>query len=151
MKRLFLLLYFLPLYVAAAPAERLLDVSEQIKQRIEQDHFQSIERLIQATILVECGGNYLAVGRDNDLGPLQITPVRLRDYNRRTGKGYTHQDCFRIEVSREIFIFYAQRIGTDKSNWQQIARRWNGGPAGHKIASTKQYWNKIQKQLNQIV
>jgi hypothetical protein len=29
-----------------------------------------------------------------------------------------------------------------------IARNWNGGPKGYKKDRTIQYWNKIEKQLN---
>ena len=30
---------------------------------------------------------------------------------------------------------------------EQLARRWNGGPAGDKKAATEAYWAKVKKHL----
>ena len=34
------------------------------------------------------------------------------------------------------------------SDFEAIARSWNGGPRWRKIDRTKKYWEKVEKQLN---
>jgi hypothetical protein len=73
-------------------------------------------------------------------GISQITPILLNDYNKRTGKRYTLNDCYDIQISKEIFLFYCMLYRT--SDFEYIAKRWNG--SGHK---TKHYWDEVKKQL----
>jgi hypothetical protein len=30
---------------------------------------------------------------------------------------------------------------------EQLARRWNGGPAGDRKSATEAYWNKVKKHI----
>jgi hypothetical protein len=34
------------------------------------------------------------------------------------------------------------------SDFETIARNWNGGPKGYKRNSTLHYWNKVEIELN---
>jgi hypothetical protein len=102
------------------------------------------ERFVQAVIKVESGGNPLAIGADMDYGLFQITPIRIKDYNMRTGNNHKHEDCFNPEISREIFDYYANRIGKDKH--EEIAKRWNTWSKLGSEAAIK-YWNKIKSYL----
>lgn len=73
-------------------------------------------------------------------GFFQIRPVRLEDYNRRTGNSFTMADMYDYHISEKIFLFYASEIGPYK--FERIARRWNGsGP------KTYIYWNRVKKYL----
>lgn len=99
------------------------------------------EKLMQAILEVESAGDTMAFNPLEDAyGPFQIRPVRLNDYNRRTGKQYVMNDCYTLRVSREIFRFYAVKIGQD---YETIAKRWNG--SGIK---TIEYWSKVRTVLN---
>lgn len=72
-------------------------------------------------------------------GIAQIRDIRIRDYNERTGKGYTLEDCLDSAISREVFMFYAEKIG----DYEKAAKKWNG--SGYK---TEVYWEKVKKELN---
>ncbi len=99
------------------------------------------ERLINAVIQVECGGNFMAFNlKEKAAGPFQIRPVRLRDYNLRTGNNRTLEECYNLEVSKEIFLYYARRTGYP--HYELIARNWNG--SGN---MTLQYWKKVKALL----
>jgi hypothetical protein len=99
------------------------------------------ERLIRAIGIVETKCDTLAYNPiEEAVGYFQIRPVRLEDYNKRTGSNYTMKDMFNYEISEKIFLYYAVQIGP--YDFEKIARRWNGsGPR------TIHYWNRIKKYL----
>ena len=97
--------------------------------------------LIYAIGLVENNGDTLAYNPvEEAAGFFQIRPVRLIDYNRRTGNNYTLNDMFDYKTSEKVFLYYASGIG--HNNFEKIAKNWNGsGPR------TIQYWNRVKKYL----
>jgi hypothetical protein len=96
------------------------------------------ERLINAIISVESKGDTRAYNPvEMATGAMQIRPIRIRDYNRRTGSNYTSKDCFSLSVSKEIFLYYAMKI--KYPNYEVIAREWNGSGR-----STLDYWKKVK-------
>jgi hypothetical protein len=102
---------------------------------------EAYARLIAAIGMVETMNDNNAYNpREEAAGIFQIRPIRLSDYNRRTGSSYTTRDLFRYEVSKKIFVYYADQIGPH--DFEQIARKWNG--SGHK---TTYYWNRIKTCL----
>jgi hypothetical protein len=135
--RLPLALFFMLLATkAAAPDIKSLAIAESIPI----DMLNFYETLMRAVVHVESSGDTLAYNAFEDAyGPFQIRPIRLKDYNRRTGKKYTMKDCFTLKVSREIFLYYARHIGSD---YETIAKKWNG--SGKK---TIEYWAKVKVQL----
>ncbi len=99
------------------------------------------ERLVNAVVQVESSGDTLAFNTtENAVGAFQIRPIRLSDYNERTGKNYQIRDCFNYGISREIFLYYAKKIGYP--DYETIAKSWNG--SGH---STQAYWEKVKALL----
>jgi hypothetical protein len=99
------------------------------------------ERLMQAILQVESAGDTMAFNAlEEAYGPFQIRPIRMADYNKRTGKGYSMKDCYSLKVSREVFLYYAVRIGTD---YEKIAKRWNGSGV-----LTIGYWARVKKILD---
>ena len=96
------------------------------------------KRLIYAIGMVETMNDTLSYNPiEEAAGYFQIRPIRLEDYNRRTGNKYTTRDLFNYEVSEKIFLYFADLIGP--YNFEQIARKWNG--SGN---MTTYYWNRIQ-------
>jgi hypothetical protein len=73
-------------------------------------------------------------------GYFQIRPIRLKEYNRRTGSNYTTRDLFNYSVSEKIFLYFADLIGP--YDLERIARKWNG--SGH---MTTYYWDRIKEYL----
>lgn len=98
------------------------------------------ETLLRAVMQVESKGDTLAYNPFEDAyGPLQIRPIRLVDFNMRTGKKYRLKDCYRPDIAKEIFMYYARQLGTD---FELIAKRWNGSGE-----MTIEYWKKVKACL----
>lgn len=99
------------------------------------------ERLIYAIGMVETNCDTLAYNAEEQAaGFFQIRPVRLKDYNERTGNNYEMKDLYDYKISEKIFLYYAWRTRND--NFEEIARKWNGsGP------KTIHYWKKVKKYL----
>lgn len=99
------------------------------------------ERLISAIVMVESLGDTLAINlSEKAYGAFQIRPIRLLDYNKRTGKNYTNKDCLNFKISKKIFLYYAENMSFP--DYQSIARKWNGSGK-----MTLVYWEKIKKYL----
>jgi hypothetical protein len=99
------------------------------------------KKLINAIGFVETMNNTLAYNPlEEATGIFQIRPIRLQDYNNRTGHNYKMKDLFDYEVSEKIFLYFADQIGP--YDLEQIARKWNG--SGH---MTTYYWNRIREFL----
>jgi hypothetical protein len=98
-------------------------------------------KLIYAIGMVETKLDTLAYNPEEEaVGYFQIRPIRLKDYNQRTGNRYKKQDLYDYYVSEKIFLYYASQIGP--YNFEKIAKNWNG--SGIK---TKQYWKNVKKHL----
>jgi hypothetical protein len=99
------------------------------------------DRLIKAVIQVESAGDTLAFNiPEKAIGAFQIRPIRVLDYNQRTGNNYKLENFSNYELSRKIFLYYADRIGFH--DYESIARNWNGSGK-----TTLDYWEKVKKQL----
>jgi hypothetical protein len=97
--------------------------------------------LIHAIGMVESQFDTLAYNPlEQASGYFQIRPIRLIDYNNRTGSTYTTQDLFTYSISEKIFLYYAALIGP--YDFERIARMWNGSGA-----STALYWEQVKKYL----
>lgn len=99
------------------------------------------EPLLDAISIVESGKNNLALNEaEGAYGALQIRQVRLDHYFQLTGKRYVLTDMYDYEKAKEVFIYFAMRIGDNQ--FEQISKRWNGsGPL------TEIYWNKVKALL----
>ena len=94
--------------------------------------------LIRAINLVEVGdGSDLYNEDEQAVGYFQIRPIRLADYNSRTGKMYQMSDLYNYDISKEIFLYY-----TNGRSYEKVAKSWNG--SGPKTIS---YWKKVKSKL----
>lgn len=135
-KRLLLTALFLILavYRAASPSTKHIVI-------FEPPALEPFRRLMNAIGYVETMNNpALYNPAEQAAGIFQIRPIRLEDYNRRTGSKYTMKDLYDTKISEKIFIYYANLIGP--YNPELIARNWNG--SGH---MTKYYWKRIKEYL----
>ena len=99
------------------------------------------DRLIKAVIMVESFGDTMAYNLTEEaIGAFQIRPIRLLDYNQRTGNNYKAEDCYNYRISKKIFLYYAKRIGFPE--YELIARNWNGSGR-----TTREYWEKVKSHL----
>jgi hypothetical protein len=98
-------------------------------------------KLIYAIGMVETKLDTLAYNPEEEaVGYFQIRPIRLLDYNIRTGSSYTLRDMYDYHIAEKIFLYYASQIGP--YNYEKIAKNWNGSGR-----MTRIYWNKVRKHL----
>ena len=109
---------------------------------VESKPIRPYERLIHAIGKVECNLDTLAYNPiEMATGYYQIRPIRIVDYNKRTGSHYTLNDMYDYYEAEKVFLYYADRIGP--YDFERIAKSWNG--SGYK---TVEYWNKVKRELN---
>jgi hypothetical protein len=108
---------------------------------IKNPPIEPFRNLIHAVGMVETSHDTLAYNPiEEAVGFLQIRPIRVEDYNRRTGSNYTMTDVYNYKISEKIFLYYASQIGP--YDFERIARNWNGSGA-----KTFQYWEQVKKHL----
>ncbi len=115
----------------------------------------TLEILLDALIQVESRGDSLTIGDNGKaVGILQIHPITVRDVNRILEKRgdtirYTYED--RNSQSKSIEMFYIWKSYYHvESDFETIARCWNGGPRGMNKPSTEYYWSKVETEINDI-
>jgi hypothetical protein len=131
MKKLaIILLMMIPLKVLA-PEDRAAYI-------FEPTIISPYEALIKAVVAVESsGGRFVYNAKENAVGAFQIRQIRVNSYNRLRGTNYELIDFYDYELSKEMFLFYAEG-----KTFEQASRDWNGsGP------KTTTYWSKIKKYL----
>ena len=101
--------------------------------------------LLKALKIVESDNNPAAIGKSNDKGILQITPILVKDVNR-FGYNFKHDDAFDIKKSEEMFYIIAEHY-CPNHDFEKMARIWNGGPNGYKKKHTIEYWNRVKENL----
>ena len=133
MKAILLTVIFLLIFRAVlAPEARMLWVEASKK-------IGKLDKIIEAVAWVESGhGKYVWNPEEGAVGWLQIRQCRVDDYNRQTGNNYRLEDFYDYELSRKMFIWYAEKIGLN--NTDLLIRKWNG--SGKK---TYEYLAKVQK------
>jgi hypothetical protein len=117
-----------------APSSSSLDVIRTIP-------VEPFKTLINAIGMVETQYDTLAYNPlEEAVGYFQIRPIRLEDYNIRTGSEYTMNDLFNYKISEKIFLYYAAELGP--YNFERIAKTWNGSGQG-----TILYWEQVKRFL----
>ena len=162
-RKLFLLgLVVYPLLFAATTAGGFKPIESPIKiepkpiEPISVVEVEPMDVLIDALIYVESKGNDSAIG-DRHLGSnyavgvLQIRPIMVREVNRILKlKGESHRfklkDRYNREKSIQMFLIWKEFHHND-SDFEAIARSWNGGSKGPQNPKTYSYWKKVEQQL----
>lgn len=102
---------------------------------------EPFKSLIHAIGMVETQYDTLAFNPlEEAAGYFQIRPIRLVDYNIRTGNSFSMNDLFNYKISEKIFLYYASVIGP--YDFERIAKAWNGSGE-----STIQYWEQVKRFL----
>ena len=79
------------------------------KEYAPDQHISEWETTQLALILTESQMDSLAVGKANDLGILQITPIFVDEVNRLVGKEqFSHQDALSPEKSLQMLAIYQE-------------------------------------------
>lgn len=119
---------------ASAPVTKQLTI-------ISTDPIEPYKKLISAIGSVETMHDTLAYNPvEQAVGYFQIRPIRLEDYNKRTGSKIKMKQLFDYKTSEKIFLYYAELAGP--YNFEKIAKNWNGsGPR------TLFYWKRVKNYL----
>ena len=108
---------------------------------IQPEAIRPFKPLIKAIGAVECNYDTLAYNSiEQATGFFQIRPIRVVDYNLRTGSTYELIDMFDYQIAESVFLFYASRIGP--YDFERVSRNWNG-----KWELTEDYWRRVQDNL----
>lgn len=106
----------------------------------KSEPIKPFKQLIYAIGMVEGNCDTLAYNPlEEATGYFQIRPIRLNDYNKRTGSNYKMKDLYDYYISEEIFLYYCDLVGP---NLETISKKWNG--LGY---MTVIYWNKVKEYL----
>jgi len=115
----------------------------------------TFEDLLDAIEWVESKGKADAVGKDGELGSFQIKKIYVDDvnrimdatrqqYNRTNRWQFCYEDRKNKHLGRVMTGIYLKHYG---GTFEKMARKHNGGPAGHKKESTKAYWQKVKARM----
>jgi DNA polymerase I-like protein with 3'-5' exonuclease and polymerase domains len=109
---------------------------------VQAENDQLYKLLAQAVKYHESRGDSTAFNaKEKAVGCFQIRPCRVNAYNAVRGTHYKLKDFYDIQLSEEMFLFYAKGKTLDKA-----ARDWNGsGPM------TLTYWQNIKLILKKII
>lgn len=113
------------------------EIPEEIEEVTEWDVF------VEALIQVESEGNTFAVGKTNDLGILQITPIYVKDVNRILGEERFTLDC-RVDIDKSLKMFeiYQNHYNPDKDINRAIKL--------HNPGAGSDYREKILSKINEL-
>ena len=160
----FLLLLLIPTTISSGHNPNLNTKVKELRPTIEKVAVikpqpisipQPIGELVTALIHVESRGIDSAIGDvslgEPSVGVLQIRPIMVREVNRilklkKSEIRFKRKDRFSREKSIEMFLIWKEFHHKD-SDFETIARNWNGGPNGYKNSRTEKYWIKVQNQL----
>jgi len=137
MKKMKILIFIFLTVICKAPEYRSFTI-------VKVDGINPYEAIWVATGKVESNSNPKAdvidINGSRSKGIVQIQQSRVDDFNRLTGKHYTHDDMLKVEISKEVFMFFASR--GNLYDMDKIIRDWNGsGPM------TYDYLKKIKAKL----
>jgi len=136
MKRIIIITLFLALFQAiCAPPLR----EAVICQPEEINPYEAITHAV--TTIESSNGVNLCNAKEQAVGYFGIRPIRLEDYNKRTGQNITHAQCYDYEIGKRIFLYYASQV--DYRDIKGICIAWNGKSIYNK------YFAKIKAVLHQ--
>ena len=99
--------------------------------------------LIQALIIIESEGNQYAIGKANDVGILQITPIYVEEVNRILGDDiYTLDDRTCTYKSLAMFEVYQAHHNPNKDILRAIKV--------HNPGAGQWYTDKVMEQFNRL-
>ena len=103
--------------------------------------------LLAALIVVESGGNDLAIGdHGRAIGALQIHAAVVADVNRIHKTRFRHADMHDRAKAVRVASLYIATYAPGASPEVQ-ARVWNGGPRGASKAATLGYWARVKREM----
>lgn len=109
-----------------------------------------ILRLLMAMAMIESkSGTERLNKEENAYGLYHCRSGALHDVNARYNTAITLQDVmFDDDVAAFVVLAYGKMYGA--STPEQYARIWNGGPKGHRIPATLDYWERCRNLMEDM-
>ena len=132
MKTLILVTVFLMLArVLLAPEARKFFVEKAEK-------IDPYKAILKAMATVESSNNTYAYNpTEQSTGLYQIRPIRLRDYNRRTGEHLKMNDMYNPAKAERVIRFYCHQYGPYRA--KEFIKSWN--------CNSEKYYQKVKKAM----
>jgi hypothetical protein len=120
---------------------------------IEVVTISTFDNMLNGIELVESGGDPWAIGDGGEaVGSYQIHKIYVDDVNRILDKRmivhrdfpFTYKDRYDPKKSREMATIFLKHYG---GSTEEMARKHNGGPQGHKKKATEKYWAKVKARM----
>lgn len=115
------------------------DLYERYKTQLQSHEW---DLFLKALILVESEGNPNVVGKSNDVGILQITPIYVKEVNRISNSNYTLEDRYSIKKSLEMFNIMQNHYNPNHDINRAIKL--------HNPKAGSWYKDKIMVKMNQL-
>lgn len=103
--------------------------------------------IIAAVIVVESGGNPLAVGGVGERGLMQLRPVAIQDVNQNFGTSLKFSEMFVVPLNIYAGALYLKLQHKRLGNWPDAIRAYNAGETGARRGRGKEYLKRVQKWL----
>lgn len=135
----------LSFYALLSSAEEDSNVNEYTHEAILYEHARNRnwDIFTEALIWVESKGDEKAVGKKDDVGVLQITPILLKDCNRILGyEKYRLNDRYDREKSIEMFNLIQDHYNP-QHDFHWALKLWNSG-------APLSYHRKVMDKYNEI-
>ena len=144
--------------IASEPTEQIPakdTIVEILHHKVPTHHLlitNTEDPLMLAMIQVESNGKDSVIGDNGKaIGILQMHKIAVRSVNKILKKNdidkeYSYDDRYSREKTIEMYWIW-RNAKHSHSDYETIARSWNGGPRGPKKKATIHYWNKVEKEL----
>jgi hypothetical protein len=97
-------------------------------------------RILKAITDIESSNGVILLNKkENAVGWFGIRPIRLNDYNIKTGKHITLKQCYDYEIGKMICMYYISQV--DYRDIKGVAVAWNGKSKENK------YYQKLKNKL----
>ena len=154
------ILIILTILLSVAYVKNLADNQEVKIIKVPVPETPTFEALLDAIEYVESGGDWEAIGPNDEVGNFQLTKIYVDDVNRI--QRISHNDKYSVYhpwkyyhrknpacsrwMVRTYIKYYSGKIGKE-ATFEDMARIHNGGPDGWKKESTKVYWEKVKRAI----
>lgn len=102
-----------------------------------------------AVMKVESGHNQTAIGKTNDVGVLQITPIYVKEVNRILGQNkYSLEDRFDKYKSIEMFEVMNGKYNPEKSFYKAMRLHNPNAPESYRKAILAEYYKLKSNDIN---
>jgi hypothetical protein len=149
-----LILLLIPRVTPTNKKQNMFYLDYPFEEQISFEYYLEKDPILNAIAYIESRYDTLALGKDNDEGLLQITPIMVKDVNRilsirKDDRRYTLDDRKYPIKSIEMFYIFHDFYGNDC--YESIARSWNSGPRWYKKTHlTDGYWKKVNTFLSSL-